>query len=228
MALYLGETQIFGVATGDAAAQENLDAEIATQEPESVIVSKHRKLRLIGIIVWWLSILALLAVMIRLPFAIHKGEYGFTPGMAAGSYADDAYIDTDDYRIYYFMFEGEFEDGRHWSDLQGFRLVKKHFWGYTVSKDSYTYKVFTKDNYVVGKLYTIKGENGYYNLINKAAHYRANEDGTSMIWDIPHELITAESITVSGVEYELQGGFFFITDEPVGFFKIGDELYDVE
>lgn len=32
MALYLGETQIFGVATGDAATQENLDAEITTQD----------------------------------------------------------------------------------------------------------------------------------------------------------------------------------------------------
>ena len=202
--------------------------EIATKEPETAIVKKNRKLWLIGRIAGWSTILALLVVMSYLPFAIHNGEYGFTPGMAAGSYADDAYIDTGDYRIYYFAFEGDFEDGRHWFDLQGFRPIKKHFWGYTVSQDSYTYKVFAKDNYVVGKLYTIKGENGYYNLINKAAHYRVNEDGTSMIWDIPHELITAESITVSGVEYELQGGFFFITDEPVGFFKIGDELYDVE
>ena len=202
--------------------------ELATKEPEGVIVKKNRKLRWIGQIVAWSTILVLLIAMSYLPFAIHKGEYGFTPDMAAGSYADEEYIDTGDYRIYYFTFGGDWENGKHWSDLQGFKPVKKHFWGCTVSEDDYAYKVFTKDNYVVGKLYTIKGENGYYNLINKAAHYRANEDGTSMIWDIPHELITAESITVSGVEYELQGGFFFITDEPVGFFKIGDELYDVE
>ena len=47
-------------------------------------------------------------------------------------------------------------------------------------------------------------------------------------WDIPAELITATVITISGVEYELQEGFFFITDEPVRYFKIGDEWYDVE
>ena len=88
--------------------------------------------------------------------------------------------------------------------------------------------MFTKDNYVVGRLYTIKGENGYYNLINKAGIYKAEELGTPPIWDIPGELITATTIAISGVEYELREGFFFITREPVRYFKIGEELYDVE
>ena len=165
---------------------------------------------------------------ICIPVAVHNGKYGFTPNMVAGSYADEAYIDTGDYRIFYFTFEGDWGDGGHWSDLQGFKPVKKHFWGYTVSRDDYTYKVFTKDNYVVGRLYTIKGDNGYYNLINKAGIYRVNDNETGMIWDIPGELITATTITVSGVECELREGFFFITNEPVENFKIGDEWYDVE
>ena len=202
--------------------------ELATKEPESVIVAKNRKLWRIGQIVGWLIIVALLVAMSYLPFAIHNGEYGFTPDMAAGSYADRAYIDTGDYQIYYFTFGGDWEDGRRWSDLQGFKPVKKHFWGCTVSADDYAYKVFTKDNYVVGRLYTIKGEGGYYNLIDKAGIYKAEELGTPAIWDIPSELITATTITISGVEYELQEGFFFITNEPVRYFKIGEEWYDVE
>ena len=202
--------------------------ELATEEPEKIIVKKNRKIWQIGLIVGWSIILVLLIAMSYLPFAIHNGEYGFTPDMAAGSYADRAYIDTDDYRIYYFMFGGDWENGRHWSDLQGFKPVKKHFWGCTVSEDDYAYKVFTKDNYVVGRLYTIKGEGGYYNLIDKAGIYKAEELGTSAIWDIPGELITATTITISGVEYELQEGFFFITDEPVRYFKIGEEWYDIE
>ena len=202
--------------------------ELATEEPEKVIVNKNRKLRKIGQIVGWLTILLLFIAMSYLPFAIHNGEYGFTPDMAAGSYADEAYIDTGDYRIYYFTFGGDWEDGRHWSDLQGFRPVKKHFWGCTVSEDDYTYKVFTKDNYVVGRLYTIKGEAGYYNLIDKAGIYKVEEPGAPTLWDIPGELITATTITISGVEYELQEGFFFITNEPVRYFKIGEEWYDVE
>ena len=202
--------------------------ELATKEPEKVIVKKNQKLRSIGQIIGWSTILALLIAMSYLPLAIHKGEYGFTTDMAAGSYADDEYIDVGDYRIYYFNFEGDWENGRHWSDLQGFRPVEKHLWGYTVSEDDYTYKVFTKDNYVVGRLYTIKGENGYYNLINKAGHYTVEDNGTQMVWDIPDELITATTITILGVEYELQEGFFFITNEPVRYFEIGEEWYDVE
>ena len=202
--------------------------ELATNEPERVIVKKNRKLRWIGQTVGWSTILALLIAMSYLPFAIYKGDYGFTPEMVAGSYEDREYIDTGDYRIYYFTFGGDFDDGRHWSDLQGFRPVKKHFYGCAVSEDDYTYKVFTKDNYVVGRLYTVKGENGYYNLIDKAGHYTVETPGTPMVWDIPGELITATTISISGVEYELQAGFFFITNEPVGWFQIGDEWYDVE
>ena len=202
--------------------------ELATKEPEKVIVKKNRKLSIIGQIIGWSILSALLIAMIYLPFAIHNGDYGFTLKMAAGSYADNEYIDTGDYRIYYFTFGDAFEDGQEWSDLQGYRPVKKHFWGRTVSEDDYAYKVFTKDNYVVGRLYTIKGEGGYYNLIDKAGIYKTEELGSPAIWDIPGELITATTITISGVEYELQEGFFFITSEPVRYFKIGEEWYDVE
>ena len=203
-------------------------SELATKEPEKVIVKKNQRLRIIGEIILWATIFVLLIAMIYLPVAIHNGEYGFTPDMAAGSYADEAYIDTGDYRIYYFTFGGDWENGIHWSDLQGFKPVKKHFWGCTVLEDDYTYKVFTKDNYVVGRLYTIKGEDGYYNLIDKAGIYKAEQLGTPAIWDIPSELITATTITISGVEYELQEGFFFITNEPVRYFEIGEEWYDIE
>lgn len=203
-------------------------AELATEEPEKVIVKKNRRLRNVAQIIGWSAFLFFLIAMLCLPFAIHRGEYGFTSEMAAGSYADEAYIDTGDYRIYFFTFEGIFEDGRSWSDLQGFRPVKKNLWGYTVSEDDYGYKVFTKDNFVVGRLYTIKGKNGYYNLIDKAGIYKAEESGAPMTWDIPSELITATAVTITGAEYELQEGFFFITDEPVKYFKIGDEWYDVE
>ena len=203
-------------------------SELATKEPEAVIVKKNRSLRTVGQIVGGSAFCVLLMAMLCLPFAIHRGVYGFTPDMAAGSYADRAYIDTGDYRIYYFSFEGDWEDGRRWSDLQGFKPVKKHFWGCTVSEDDYTYKVFTKDNSVVGRLYTIKGEKGYYNLLNKAGHYAVEEQGAPTVWDIPGELITATAITIDGVEYALEEGFFFITSEPVRYFKIDGEWYDVE
>ncbi|MBR7121898.1 MAG: helix-turn-helix transcriptional regulator [Oscillospiraceae bacterium] len=201
--------------------------EIATKEPEAVIVAKNRRLRLVGQIVGWSAILALFVITSILPFAIHNGYYGFTPDMAAGGYSDEAYIDTGDYRIYYFTFEGDWEDGRHWSDLQGWKIVEKHFWGCTVSYESVQMHVITKDNYVVGQIYSIKGKNGYYNLLNKAGHYKFESAKQQIVWDIPEELICATSVTISAVEYELQDGFFFITQKPVEWFKIGDVWYDV-
>ena len=170
-----------------------------------------------------------MALLSGLPCAIHSGDYGFTAEMAAGSYADDAYIDTGDYRIYFFQFEGDWDNSQHWTDLQGWRPVQKHFWGCTVSEEDYAYRVITKNNYVVGKLYSIKGKHGYNNILAKAHIYAAPEEsGTGMSWEIPPELITATAITIGGVQYELQQGFFFMTQEPVGYFQIGEAWYDVE
>ena len=202
--------------------------EVATTEPEIVIMEKNRKLHLCSQIAGWVLMLLITAAAIALPFALRSGQYGFTANMAAGSYADSAYIDAGDCRIYYFQFEGDWEDGRHWSSLQGFRPVRKHFWGCTVSESDYSYRVITKDNYVVGKLYSIRGKHGYYNLLKKAGHYKTEKPGGPLLWDIPAELITAAAITLDGKEYLLEEGFCFITQEPVEYFRIGDFFYDIE
>lgn len=201
--------------------------QIATQEPEAVIIKKNRTLRLMGQIIGWTVFALLLIGTSILPFAIRDGRYGFTPDMAAGVYADENYIDTGDCRIYYFTFEGDWDDGRHWSHLQGWKIVEKHFWGCTVDYDKVQMHVITKNNYFVGQLYSFKGKNGYYHLLHKAGHYKVHAPGESMIWDIPEELICATSITISDTVYELQDGFFFITPEPVEWFEIDGQWYDV-
>jgi len=208
---------------------ETTREKIATTEPETVLVMKNRKLYIVGQVALWAAVLAVMVILAVLPFAIHNGSYGFTPEMAAQSYGNRAYIDTGDYRIYYFQFEGDWEAGQHWSSLQGFRPVQVHFWGSTVSEEDYDYRVITKNNYVVGKLYSIKGKHGYYNLIKKTGIYKTPDTpGNGMVWDIPAELIAAKSVTISGREYALEQGFFFITEDPVRYFEIGEYWYDVE
>ena len=203
--------------------------DVATTEPEAVIVAKNRRLYIIGQIALWTLMFALTVVMAVLPFAIHKGYYGFTPEMLAGGFADEKYIDTGDYRFYYFQFEGSFEDGRVWAHLQGWKPIHKHFWGCTVSEEDYAYRVVTKDNYVVARLYTVEGKHGYYNILLKMGIYTAGEDtDAGMTWAIPPELIVATEITIGREVYQLEDGFFFITDEPVEFFEINEEWYDVE
>ena len=191
--------------------------QIATTEPETVIVEKNRKLHLIAQAAGWILLLALTAFSMYLPFAIQDGSYGFTWDMAAGIFADDTYFDTDDYRIYYHVFEGDWDDGRHWYSLSTFKPVEKHFWGFTVSEEDYESDVILYNYQMVGKLYSIKGKNGYYNMIK-------NTVGSG----VPDFIYTIESISIQGVEYQVQSGVFFITPEPVEYFKIGEHFLNVE
>ena len=194
--------------------------EIVTTEPEAVIVEKNRKLYLIERIAGWAALIVLLTFCMLLLFAIHEnlhGRYGHTWNMAAGVFADDPYFDTGDYRIYYSIFEGDWDDGRHWYSLSTFRPVEKHLWGFTVSEEDYDADVILYNNYMVGRLYSIKGKHGYYNLIK-------NTGSTT----IPDFIVTIESVTIGGIEYEVLNGVFFITPEPVEYFKIGEHFLNVE
>lgn len=203
--------------------------DLATTKPEEVIVRKNRTLRVIFQIISSIALMGLMIVLYILPFAIHNGDYGFTPEMVAGGFADEEYIDTGDYRFYYFIFDGyDQADGSYWTDLQAWKPVHKHFWGCTVSDEDYTYRIVTKDNYVVARIYSIKGRNGYYNILHKCKIYKVDKPGDPLFWNIPEELISATTITISGADYTLEDGFFFITQEPVEYFKIGESWYDVE
>lgn len=202
--------------------------QVATTEPETVIVEKNKKLHILGQIISWTLILLLFAVTAIIPFAIHDGTYGFTANMAAGSLADCPYIDVDNYRIYYGLFEGDWEDGRHWCDLSYFRIVKKHFWGYTVVDLDAINRVISNKNYIVGRLYTVKGKDCFYNIIVKAKIYNVENPGDPLIWNIPEELITAESVTIGNASYPLEKGFLLKTPNPVKYFKINEQWYDIE
>ena len=191
--------------------------QITTTEPETVIVEKNRKLHLIGSIIGWTAMIVLLVYSMYLPFAIHEGNYGLTWDMAAGVFADDTYFDTGDYRIYYHVFEGDWDDGRHWYSLSTFRPVEKHLWGFTVSEEDYESDVILYNSRMVGKLYSIKGKNGYYNVIK-------NVVGSS----VPDFIHTIESVSIQGIEYKVEKGVFFITPEAVEYFKIGDYFLNVE
>lgn len=195
----------------------NINAEdVATTAPEQVIVTKNRRLHFLRF-VGWAVIIALIVFWCGLPFAIRDGDYGFTPRMAADAFADYPYIDTGDYRIYYSSFEGDWDDGRHWYSLSIFRPVQKHFWGCTVSNEDYEYEYIVQGRTVVGLLYSIKGRHGYYNLVRNGFGFD----------DIPEYMCTLETVSIYGVEYEVQHGFFFITPEPVEFFEVGDVFLTV-
>lgn len=191
--------------------------DITTTEPETVIVEKNRLLKRTFQIIGWVVLMAVMTGICLLPFAIQNGDYGFTWEMAAGRFAHYPHIDTGDFRIYHYTNEGDWEDGRHWYALNFFQVVEKHFWGFTIWDERDNGRYIFQGNVAVGKLYSIPGKNGYYNIIHS---YVGNQ--------IPDYMVTVESVTIHGEQYPVQSGFFFVTQEPVEYFKIGDIFLNVE
>ena len=202
-------------------------ADMATKEPENVIVQKNKKMHLVFKIFGCLAVSILIIALFFLPYVIQRGDYGFTPEMLVGGGSDNKYIDTGDYRFYYLNFVGDLEEGRRWNMLATWKTIEKHFWGCTDETENMQMNVITKDNYVVGLLYSIKGKNGYYNIIKEAYQVSFENSDEFVSEFISDELLCATSVNILDEEYELREGFFFTTQEPVSFFQIGDSLYNV-
>ncbi len=206
--------------------------EIATSEPETVIVEKNRRLRRFGETAAVLGSLAILILILVLPYCIEFGGYGFTPEMAAGLYRDDnEYIDTGDCRIYYFGWLQSEQEQNEYIDLQGINPVRKHFWGYT-SEGYQAYKVFDGDK-CVALLLTVKGKNGYYNFL--IFTYMDDLSHADYLYGLDQVYVNGfDDPLVEGFELEagelceVQKGFFFVSSEQVEWFYIGEQYLYVD
>ena len=87
----------------------------------------------------------------------------------------------------------------------------------TVREKDYESDIILHNLYLVGRLYSIEGKNGYYNLL------KFNIGG-----ELQDSLLTLQTVSISGVEYPVEQGVFFITPEPVRYFNVGDFFLDVE
>lgn len=220
--------------------------DIATSEPETVIVEKNRRLRRFGETAVILGTVVVLVLMCILPFWIKETGYGLTPEMSAGEYMrGEEYFDTGDYRIYYSTWPLADENGEDFTDYYifgGCRPIKKHFWGYTRDHCD-SYMVFI-DNKYVAMLHTIKGENGYYNFINYSFYDVGDFQTRFTIKDegFDERIFSIDQVYVNGIdspltdefdlEYgevcEVQKGFFFVSSEQVQSFYIGDVQFNVD
>lgn len=210
--------------------------EIATTEPEEVIVGKNRRLRRFAEAAIILGTLVIVILICLLPFGIEYGGYGFTPEMAAGYALSDEplYIDTGDYRIFYFGWPQYDETGDRSVDyftLQGIRPIKKHFWGHTRAKNQ-AYKVFDGDK-CVAALHTVKGKNGYYNFLK--FYYMDDLSYTEYLLGLDQVYVNGfDDPLVDGFELEagesceVQKGFFFVSSEQVEWFYIGEQYLYVD
>lgn len=158
--------------------------------------------------------------IIVLPILL-SGNYGFTSKMAAGEYAKYQCIELGDYDIYWYTIT----EPEEMACIDGFRPVKKAFIGYTV--EDYSYKQVYCNGEVVAIIYSIKGENRYYNILKKT--YTVNEvkgDYADTMMFGP--LMRIDKLKIEENEYEVKYNSFFITDEPVTEFYIGNNYFIVE
>lgn len=211
--------------------------DIATSEPETVIVEKNRRLRRFGESAVVLGTMIVVVLMCILPFWIKETGYGPTLEIAAGAYADDEYFDTGDYRIYYSAWPMVDENEEEITDyyiFNGCKPIKKHFWGYTRGNCD-SYMVF-HNNKQVAFLHTIKGENGYYNYIHYTQYITGWPTTRFDIFDegFDESIFSIDYVYVNGFDHqygeecEVQKGFFFVSAEQVESFYIGEDYFDVE
>ncbi len=194
--------------------------EIATSEPETVILAKNRELRLIWQTARWTLFVLLMVICFMITIGMIKGEYGFTSEMVVGAERGDLFIQAGKYRIYYDTVMTVTEkDGSRWEYLAPTGIAKKHFWGWTaaIAGKTYTIRVITKDGYVVGEIWTLHDGEGYYHLILPQF---SNE--------IQLDLFRLTQIRFGGEIHEVEKGFFFTSIENIGGFFDGEQFYDLE
>ena len=185
-----------------------------TERAEEVLVEKNKSIHRLKTILGSVALLFFVVVAFALPFLLLSGDYAFSSEMVAGTFADDECIHLSDYDIYWYTIMAEEE----YACIDGFRPVKKNFYGYTFHEEDYNYREVFWNGKKIGILYSIEGEDGYYNILKK-------QWGTYIE---PSDILVFEKVEVSGKEYEVSVNSFFITEELVKEFKIGEEIFVVD
>lgn len=184
-----------------------------TDKPDEVIVIKNIKIRKTSTILCGLSSVLLIIFSILLVVSIFCKSYGLTSKMAAGEvFCDNPCIHNDDYDIYYDTMNIMHGDTNEKISeyIHTFRPVRKLAIGYGVFEDDYIYRKFYDSNGYLGIIYSIKGDECYYNIIE------------IKINTFPSDLLLFEKINVNGTEYDVMFNSYFVTKEKPTSMIIGD------
>ncbi|MBQ2982418.1 MAG: helix-turn-helix transcriptional regulator [Lachnospiraceae bacterium] len=195
-----------------------------TEEVDDIIVVKNKKifvLHKVSTVLGIISVGTVLVLMIMFGRLVISKNYGFTSKMAAGSFADNECIELEDYDIYWYSITSPEE----MKCIDGFRPVKKTFYGYVVNEEDYLYKMVYCNGEIVAILYSIKGENGYYNILKKMQKIIPDENMETSSFDA---LWMVDEVKIEDSKYEVLHNSFFITEEIVTEFYIKDNHFVVD
>lgn len=191
--------------------------EFITEEPEEVIVEKNKSIHRLTLLLRGCGTFLLVVVSILLPIMMMSGKYGLFPEMAAGSFSDNPFIQTKDYRIYYGSADLILQEGgteRKIEHIDFFRPVKRTWFGWYVYEEDYQYRQIFSEGKEIGIIYSLKGRNGYYHIIR-------------MSYDqVTTDFFEFDSLSVDGEEYSVQLNSFLETENPLKYFEInGTPMY---
>lgn len=195
-----------------------------TEEVEDILVEKNKKifiLHKVSTAMGIFSAVTVLVVMILFAKLVTSENYGFTSKMAARSFADNECIELGDYDIYWYSITSPEE----MKCIDGFRPVKKTFYGCVVNEEDYLYKMVYCNGEIVAILYSIKGENGYYNILKKMQKIISDENMETSSFDA---LWMVDEVKIEDSKYEVLYNSFFVTEEIVTEFYIGDNHFVVD
>ena len=195
-----------------------------TEEVENVIVEKNKDISLLKTIILCVVTIAIFVGSVALTLAISSGNYGFTSKMAAGKhYKDEECISLEDYDIYWY----NITEPEEYARIEGFRPVKKTFYGYVVDESDYKHMDVYCDGKEVAHLYSIEGKDGYYNILRLigTAIWWEEESGLGVSFFEP--LFLVSQIQINGKNYDVQYNSFFITEEPITEFSIEEWLFRI-
>ena len=186
-----------------------------TDKPDEVIVLKNIKMHKVTTIFCSLASVCIMVFSVLLVISVMSKSYGLTTKMAAGKvFADNPCIHTDDYDIYYGTMDISLNEGqpneRNGEHIHTFRPVRKLFIGYGVFEEDYAYRELYNGDRFVGRLYSIKGENYYYNILTRNTNI------------YPSDLVFFETITVNSIEYDVMLNSYFVTDDMPHTLTVGE------
>lgn len=183
--------------------------ELKTENAESVIAEKNRRLKYVTNSLMAFLLLFLTAFPFFLLFLLTTDDCGFTSRAAAGAYSDELCIRTKDYDFYLeILFEGE-----AYASLNQVRAVRRQFiWYSAVETGKWEHRTFYDGERAVCDLYTLSGSGCYYNFLLRK------------ISPFPAYLLAPGAVEIDGEGYSLLLHSYFVTDFPVTEFSIAGIL----
>lgn len=203
----------FGVAAED----------LKTDAPEEVILAKNRRLHRMGSIFWTAFAVFVVGLSILLYISVLSDTYGLTSKLAAGPvFADNPCFQNGDVDIYYGTMDTVVSlvgvDAAHHETLATFRPVRRTVIGWRVFKEDYTYRHVYYAGEEIGRLYSIEGRHGVYNIV------RLTLVGTPL----PIDLHLFDCVTANGETVAAEHNAYFVTDTvPVGTIYLGETAISV-